>query len=155
MAFIKDGVFADDPWTPLDDAADLGGVEHPIVSLERWQANGNGLARYNGPLGIRLKADQPPTLIADDLARFDLVALEFPKFADGRAFTYARLLRERHRYTGELRATGDVLRDQYQFMLRCGFDAFEVADANSIDGWSQSAAEITVWYQPGTARNIK
>ena len=148
MALLKDGVFARDPWTQLDDAADLGGVEHPIVSLERWQANGNGLARYNGPLGIRLKSDQPPALIADDLARFDLVALEFPKFADGRAFTYARLLRERHGYAGELRAVGDVLRDQYQFMLRCGFDAFEVADANSIDGWRQSAAEITVSYQP-------
>ena len=76
------------------------------------------------------------------------LALQFPKFADGRAFTYARLLRERHGYAGELRAVGDVLRDQYQFMLRCGFDAFEVADANSIDGWRQSAAEITVWYQP-------
>ena len=150
MALIKDGVFADDPWTQLDDAADLGEADHPVISLERWQANGDGLARYNGPLGIRLKSDQPPALIADDLARFDLVALEFPKFADGRAFTYARLLRERHGYTGELRAIGDVLRDQYQFMLRCGFDAFEVADANSIDGWSQSAAEITVWYQPGT-----
>ncbi len=149
MALIKDGVLADDPWTPLDDAADLGETDHPVISLERWQADGAALARYNGPLGIRLKADQPPALIADDLARFDLVALEFPKFADGRAFTYARLLRERHGYTGELRAVGDVLRDQYQFMLRCGFDAFEVADANSIDGWRQSAAEITAWYQPG------
>jgi uncharacterized protein (DUF934 family) len=148
MALIKNGVFADDPWAPLDDAADPGEADHPIISLERWQANGDGLARYNGPLGIRLKADQPPALIAEDLERFDLVALEFPKFADGRAFTYARLLRERHGYTGELRATGDVLRDQYQFMLRCGFDAFEIADPASIDGWRQSATEITVWYQP-------
>ena len=148
MALIKDGVLARDPWTQLDDAADLGEAERPIISLERWLADGDKLARYNGPLGIRLKADQSPALIADDLARFDLVALEFPKFADGRAFTYARLLRERHGYTGELRATGDVLRDQYQFMLRCGFDAFEVADSASIEGWRQSAAEITVWYQP-------
>ena len=148
MALIKDGVLADDPWTPLDDAADLGETDHPVISLERWQANGAALARYNGPLGIRLKADQPPALIAEHLARFDLVALEFPKFADGRAFTYARLLRERHGYKGELRAVGDVLRDQYQFMLRCGFDAFEVADSDSIDGWRESAAEITVWYQP-------
>ena len=93
MALIKDGALADDPWAPLDDAADLGAAERPIISLERWLGNGAALARYNGPLGIRLKSDQSPALIAEDLARFDLVALEFPKFGDGRAFTYARLLR--------------------------------------------------------------
>ena len=56
MALIKDGALADDPWAPLDDAADLGAAERPIISLERWLGNGAALARYNGPLGIRLKS---------------------------------------------------------------------------------------------------
>ena len=73
-----------------------------------------------------MHSDQSPELIADDVQRFALVALEFPKFRDGRAYSYARLLRERYGFKGELRAVGDVLLEQLFFMLRTGFDAFEL-----------------------------
>src|SRR3546814_2142105 len=83
------------------------------------------LRGHNGRLGLRLKSDQSPAGIAEDLGHFQLVALEFPRFGDGRAYSYARLLRERYGFKGELRAVGNVLRDQFLFMLRCGFDALD------------------------------
>ncbi|MHA1154101.1 MAG: DUF934 domain-containing protein, partial [Alphaproteobacteria bacterium] len=80
--------------------------------------------------------------------RFQVIALEFPSFGDGRAYSYARLLRERHGYRGELRAVGNVLRDQALFMRRCGFDAFEVAEGTAVAGWREALGEISVFYQP-------
>ncbi|MFQ5953599.1 MAG: DUF934 domain-containing protein [Kiloniellales bacterium] len=148
MPLIKDGRLADDPWVTLaDDVAPPAGGP-VIVSLERWQADRDRLAGRNEWLGIRLMSDQSPSLIADDLGRFDVVALEFPKFTDGRAYSYARLLRERYGYKGEVRAVGDVLRDQFLFMHRCGFDAFEVADEKIADAWLEAISEFDVWYQP-------
>ena len=83
------------------------------------------------PIGVRLKAGQHLEVIAAHGARLALVALEFPKFTDGRAYSYARLLRERYGYKGELCAVGQVLRDQLLFMHRCGFDAYEIARADA------------------------
>ena len=144
MPLIKDGKLVADPWQGSGD-----GTEAPlIVSLEAWQANEGGVQDRNAPIGIRLASDQAPALIADDVARFDVIALEFPKFNDGRAYSYARLLRERYGYKGELRAVGNVLRDQFLFMHRCGFDAFEVADASAAAVWEEALREISVWYQP-------
>src|SRR3546814_6520329 len=106
------------------------------------------LRGHNGRLGLRLKSDQSPAGIAEDLGHFQLVALEFPRFGDGRAYSYARLLRERYGFKGELRAVGNVLRDQLLFMLRCGFDAFEVANENAVDAWREALAEFDLFYQP-------
>lgn len=147
MPLIKHGRPAADPWIVL-----AGGEPTPdgaaiIVGLARWQAEREALIRRPGPLGLRLKSDQPPGLVAGDLGCFALVALEFPKFTDGRAYSYARLLRERHGFQGEVRAVGNVLRDQFLFMHRCGFDAFEVADRH-LDAWTGALNEITVAYQP-------
>ena len=86
-------------------------------------------------------------MIADDLAFFDLVALEFPIFKDGRAYSTARLLRERYHYKGELRAIGEVLRDQLQFMLRCGFDAFEYAGRTLPEEAITAFGDIDAFYQ--------
>jgi uncharacterized protein (DUF934 family) len=123
-----------------------------IVSLGRWQAERTALDGRNAPLGIRLKSDERAETIAADLDRFDVVALEFPAFKDGRAYSTARLLRERYRYTGELRAVGEVLRDQLQFMLRCGFDAFEYAGKTAADEAVAAFDEIGVVYQTTTDR---
>ena len=73
--------------------------------------------------------------------------LTFPAFTDGRAFSQARLLRQRFGYKGEIRATGNVLRDQYAFMQRCGFDAFEVAEDTDLAGWGRSAQAMSRHYQ--------
>ncbi len=148
MPLLKGGRIVDDPWTAVDDDMALpeGGA---IVSLERWQAEREQLQARNAPLGVRLGSDQPPTLIADDLERFGVVALDFPTFKDGRAFSYARMLRERYKYAGEVRAVGEVLRDQFLYMHRCGFDAFEVASEQAAKDWRAALAEIDVFYQRG------
>lgn len=147
MALIKAGRIVPDLWRQVADDEALPDDGAPaLITLTRWRREGGALMRHNGPLGIVLKADEPPTLIADALERFDLVALEFPRFTDGRAYSYARLLRTRFRFTGEIRAVGDVLRDQIPFMLRCGFDGFEVNDADAAEAW-KGTGEISVCYQ--------
>jgi len=152
MPLIKDDQLIEDPWISVINGDVLPLEQCIIVDLERWQAARQELIARNGRLGIRLKNDQPPALIAEDLAHFDLIALEFPVFKDGRAFSHARLLRERHGFGGELRAVGQVLRDQLVFMRRCGFDSLEVADEKVLDAWRRAKREISVFYQPATDR---
>lgn len=150
MPLLKDGKLIDDPWTNVDDNTRLPDMAPVIVSRERWLEGAKELAGRNTPLGIRLNSDQPPSSIAGDLHHFSVVALDFPKFADGRAYSYARLLREYHGFDGEIRAVGNVLRDQYLFMLRCGFDAFEVEGDARAEEWRSHAEAISVFYQPAT-----
>src|SRR5690606_27769394 len=94
------------------------------------------------------RSDQHPSSIADDIARFAAIALEFPVFRDGRAHSYARLLRERYAFQGELRAVGEVLIDQLHFMLRNGFDAFEIKHSDPLGAFRKAAGQFSVWYQP-------
>ena len=147
MPLIKDSQLVEDPWTALDDETPLPEGAWPIVSLERWQRERESLIALGVPLGLRLRSDQSPRLVADDLGHFAAVALEFPKFTDGRAYSSARLLRERYGFKGELRAVGHVLRDQALFLVRCGFDAFEVAPGTSAEAWARALARISVHYQ--------
>lgn len=148
MALLKDGRLAGDPWTPVGDDQTLDDIAQPVVTLERWQSEADDLRTRNRPLGIRLQSSQSPVAIADDLDRFGVIALEFPKFNDGRSFSHARLLRERYGYVGEVRAIGHVIRDQYAFLARCGFDAVEVTDAQAVRDWDDALGEIEVVYQP-------
>ena len=147
MALIKEGQVAQDTWRTLSDEDSIIGNGPVIISFERWRDAREALKRHNGPLGIRMKSDQPPSLIADDLERFDLIALEFPTLQDGRAFSYARLLRERHGFKGEIRAVGDVLREQAGFMVRCGVDAFEPADGSGPEQWEHVTQRFRHVYQ--------
>jgi uncharacterized protein (DUF934 family) len=95
-----------------------------IVPLGLWLARREDFLAYPSRLGVWLDANEDPEAIAGDLDRFALVAVNFPKFADGRAYSIARLLRERCAYEGEVRAIGEVLHDHLHFMKQCGFDAF-------------------------------
>lgn len=150
MPLIKDGAFADDPWVRVtDDASSVPDDGAIIVGLERWQEGREQLLKRNTPLGVLLKAGQEPKELLADLERLQLVALEFPAFKDGRAYSYARLLRERYGFKGEIRAVGEVLQDQFLFMQRCGIDAFEVSDRASLDDWEQAIGEFSAFYQPG------
>jgi uncharacterized protein (DUF934 family) len=101
-----------------------------IVPLRLWLARRDELVTRaeGGTLGVWLDANEGPEAIAGDLHRLALVAVNFPKFADGRGYSIARLLRERCGYRGELRAIGDVLHDHLHFMKQCGFDAFLLRD---------------------------
>lgn len=152
MPLIKNDTFVDDDWVRVDADADLGTVnaEKVIVPFSVWEENKQALRGRNGQLGIVLSSDQSPELIADDLAQFALIALEFPVFKDGRGYSSARILRDRYDYGGELRAVGEVLRDQWYFMARCGFDAFEVAESVDLKDWTQALAEFSVPYQPAS-----
>jgi len=149
MTLIKDGAQADDSWKVLGDEDPLEGDTPVIVSFERWREDAAGeFSKHNGPLGIWMKSDQPPELIENDLGRFDLIALEFPIQADGRAFSYARLLKERHGYAGEIRAVGRVIQDQLYFMQRCGFDSYQLSDDQDPDKVVRAFKDFSAAYAP-------
>ena len=148
MRIIKQREIVEDDWQHVDDGAPLpeGKV---IVSLSRWNAERETLiGRRNSGLGIQLAAGEHADDIAADLDNFEVVALSFPSFRDGRAYTTARLLRGHYGFKGELRATGDVLRDQIFFMHRVGFDAFEVKEGRSIEDALKAFDDFKVTYQP-------
>ena len=148
MALIKNGELAESSFVDVS-AADAVPPSGPvIVSLDQWKSQRDALLARGTPLGIRLHSDQPPELVAGDLEHFAVVALEFPKFRDGRAYSYARLLRERYGFKGELRAVGEVLLEQLFFMLRVGFDAFDVQGDDPLADYKTALADFSVWYQP-------
>jgi uncharacterized protein (DUF934 family) len=147
MPLITVDGFREDPFAPLGDDAPLpdGAV---LVSLARFQKEREVLIARNAPIGVRLKSDQSPEQLGEDLHRLSLVALEFPKFRDGRAFSWARLLRTRLGFKGEVRAVGDFLFDQIAHQRRVGFDAWEVADDFTPDDLHRALNEIGNVYQP-------
>ena len=148
MGLVKDNSLVDDPYFDASAAETVPLAGPVIVSLAQWQEQREALLARGAPLGVRLHSDQSPELIADDLKHFALVALEFPKFRDGRAYSYARLLRERYGYEGELRAVGDVLLEQVFFMLRTGFDAFDIQGDDPLGAYRTALGDFSVWYQP-------
>lgn len=136
-----------DPWTHADAADALPDGQPATLPLDAWLAARDRLAGRNAALGVRLPNDRPIEEIADDLHRLEAVVLAFPAFKDGRAYSQARVLRERHGFRGEIRATGEVLQDQAIFLVRCGFDAFEVDD-KTARAWHRALQRISVVYQP-------
>ncbi|HEX3700670.1 MAG TPA: DUF934 domain-containing protein [Phenylobacterium sp.] len=139
-------VLANDAFTAVDDEAALppGDV---IISLTRFQADGERLLSEGRSVGVRLTTEETVEALAYDLPRIAVVALAFPKFLDGRHYSNARILRERYGFKRELRAVGDVLREQAGFMLRCGFDAFEPADGSTPEQWERATRRFRHVYQ--------
>jgi uncharacterized protein (DUF934 family) len=145
------GAFHLDGWVKAADG-DATPDAPVILSKAQWLAERERLAGRNVPLGLRLEPGEALDDVAVDLPRFALVALSFPKFADGRAFSTARLLREKHGFTGELRAVGNVLSDQIPYMRRVGFDSFEVTHGPTRRALAEGhIAEVKLHYQPATA----
>ena len=120
MPLLKNGAIVEDGWAALADAGEPAPEGKIIVTLEQWRDGRERLLGHNGRLGLRLKSAQSPAEVVDDLEHFDLVALEFPRFGDGRAYSHARLLRERYGFPGELRAVGNVLRARRRRSLARG-----------------------------------
>lgn len=151
MPLIKDNAFVENTFAHVADEETLpqGAI---VVSLKRFQAEREALLARNTALGVRLTSDQSPETLGGDVHHFALIELEFPKFKDGRAYSWARLLRQRFGFKGELRAVGDVLRDQWLFMSRCGIEAFEVRLGTRIEDFRAAMAEQTVFYQPASDR---
>ena len=139
MALIKNRAVVADHWQTLelaegDDPATLAlPAGQVLFPLAVWLARRTDiLARDTAP-GLLMQGNEDPAPVLDDLSRFAVIAIHFPKFVDGRGYSLATLLRQRHGYTGELRAVGDVLHDQLFFMQRVGFDAFALKDGKSVD----------------------
>jgi uncharacterized protein (DUF934 family) len=146
--------FVEDGWAVLDDEAPAPAQGAILVSLRRWLDERDALSARTAPVGVALEAGADAQAHLADLANRPLVALAFAKFADGRAFSYARLLRDRHGFRGELRATGDVLIDEIPLMLRCGFDSFDVANAPTLEALkSGHLPGSPLHYQPASARD--
>ena len=139
-------VLANDSAISVADDQDIPNGD-VIISLTRFQAEGDKLLSEGRKVGVRVEPADEVEALAYDLPRLSLVAVAFPKFRDGRAFTSATLLRERLAYHGEIRAVGDVLRDQAGFMVRCGFDSFEPADGSTPQHWADAVHRHRHVYQ--------
>jgi len=148
MPLIKNGrVTADRYVSILDDAPLPDGVP-VLVPAARFLADAGEILCRDAPVGVAWPNNRKVAELAPHLDRLALVALVFPNFKDGRAYSQARLLRERYGYRGELRATGQILRDQFLFLVRAGFDALDVAKAGDADAFAAAVARYTVFYQP-------
>jgi phosphoadenosine phosphosulfate reductase len=144
----QDRAFHRDAWTTV--AADAALPETPvIVGKARWLAERTQLRERNQFIGLRLEPGESLDDIQGDIAGFAIIALSFPKYSDGRAFSTATLLREKYGYRGELRAVGNVLNDQIPLMARVGFDSFEVTHAPTRAALvADRLAEVKLYYQP-------
>jgi uncharacterized protein (DUF934 family) len=148
MPLVKDGKVADDIFIHVPDGAELPEGAALLVSAARFLEDPEALLTKTAKLGVIWPNNRDVDDLVPFLDRLAVVALVFPTFRDGRAYSQARLLRERHGYDGELRATGQVLRDQFVFMLRAGFDAFEAKKQSDADAFALTAKRYSVFYQP-------
>ena len=148
MPLVKYGTVAADTFIHVGEDADIPVDGAALVPASRFLDNPEAWVARNGPTGVIWPNNRDLDDLVLWLDRLAVVALVFPSFRDGRAYSQARLLRERHGYKGELRATGQVLRDQFVFMLRAGFDAFEVVKPADAEAFLATAKRYTVFYQP-------
>jgi uncharacterized protein (DUF934 family) len=144
----KNGAFVDDPFFFVPDGKAFPDERGVIVTLARFQGEKENLFAHRALVGVRLASNENPQVLKSDLPRLAAIALEFPKFRDGRAFSWARMLRTRFDYKGEIRAVGDFLPDQLAFMARTGFDAFEVRQDFTLAQFHHAMSEISTPYQP-------
>lgn len=146
MQIIKNGEIVLDRWTLIsDDPIPSAGCI--IVSLSRWVAEKPELLARDGELGIFVTAENTLDIIKDDLKHFQLIALDFAVFTDGRSFSFARLLRNRYGYTGELRAIGQFIRDQLFFLQRVGVDSFSFNEPTNLKAAVLALNDFSVHYQ--------
>ncbi|WP_339512099.1 DUF934 domain-containing protein [Pseudomonas sp. RL_15y_Pfl2_60] len=147
---IKNGQIIDETWHLLPKDATLEGLSNCddlIVPLELWSEHAHALKARDGGLGVWLEAGEEIEEIADQLDNFQVIALNFPAFTDGRHSSTAYMLRTRYGYKGEVRAIGDVLRDQLFALQRCGFDAFALREDKDPQDALKAFTEYSEVYQ--------
>jgi len=147
MRVIKNREVIDDGWRLLESDAAPPATGDVIVSLEQWNRHHAELSSRQGRTGVMLRSSELPEDVAV-LDQVPLIAIDFPKWADGRGYSHARTLRERLGYAGELRAVGDVLRDQLFYMARCGIDSFALKPGKDIHAAVTAFDDFSVTYQP-------
>jgi uncharacterized protein (DUF934 family) len=148
MPLIKDGKLVEDHFVRVLDDGPVADAAPVLIPAERFLADAAEYAAIGVPVGVLWPNNKRVSELAPHLDRLALIALHFPAFKDGRAYSQARILRERYRYRGELRATGDILQDQFLFLLRAGFNAFEVKKAADAEAFAAAASRYSVFYQP-------
>jgi uncharacterized protein (DUF934 family) len=154
MALWRDGAFAEDTYALVADDAAIPPGGDVLISLPRWLREKETLGARNAAVGVEIAAGKDTLEQLAEVVNRPLVALRFDKFSDGRAFSYAILLRERQGFTGELRARGDVLLDEIPLMLRCGFTSFEVVNAPTLRALSEGRLpRLTQAYQPSFSKS--
>jgi uncharacterized protein (DUF934 family) len=148
MPLVNGGKIVEDSFVKLavDTPVPAGG--DILVPAERFLLDAEAFLARAGKVGVIWPNNRDIAELVPYLGKIAAVALVFPTFRDGRAYSQARRLRERYNYRGELRATGQVLRDQFVFMLRAGFDAFEVKKQADAEAFMQTAKRYSVFYQP-------
>jgi uncharacterized protein (DUF934 family) len=148
MPLVKKGAIVADSFTHAVDDSEIPVEGAALIPAVRFLADPEALVARNSPTGVIWPNNRDLDELVPYLDRLAVVALVFPTFRDGRAYSQARLLRERYGYKGELRATGQVLRDQFVLMLRAGFDAFEVKKDADAEAFAATVKRYTVFYQP-------
>jgi uncharacterized protein (DUF934 family) len=149
MPLVEHGRIVDDRYVRILDDAPIPDRVPVIVPANRLLADADELTRRDGSLGVLWPNDRRVAELEPWLGHLALIALVFPKFRDGRAYSQARLLRETYGFRGTLRATGDVLRDQFHFLVRAGFDSFEVKKPADAQVFAEVLGRYSVYYQPG------
>ena len=149
MPLVEGGQIIEDGYVRVVDDAPIPDGVPVIVPAKRFLADAADLVHRDAPLGIAWPNDRRVAELEPWLRQLALIALHFPKFRDGRAYSQARLLREQYGFRGTLRATGDVLRDQFHFLVRAGFDSFEVKKPTDARVFAEVLARYSVYYQPG------
>ena len=153
---IKDRAIVDDRWTLLRNVEALASIptEAPvIVPLAVWRQRRDALSA-RGNVGVWLAPTDDPALLANDVGLLPLIAVDFPQFTDGRGYSIGRLLRERYGYRGELRAIGDILRDQLYYLHACGFSAFAVHADRDLTDALKGLDDFSDNYQSTVARPV-
>ena len=144
---LKNTEVVSDNWILLDETAESLPTGNVLLSYEQWQNFADQLSNHSGSLGIWLEGHAEIEQIIEPLLDLPLIAINFPKFADGRGFSSARLIRERYNYSGELRAIGGFIRDQLYLLKRCGFNAFQFSDENELSDAAESLKDFSENYQ--------
>ena len=150
----NNSVVVEDRYTYVLDDAPIPDRVPVIVSAKRFLAEAAALTGRDGSLGVLWPNDRRVAELEPWLGHLALIALVFPKFRDGRAYSQARQLREQFGFRGTLRATGDVLRDQFRFLVRAGFDSFEVKKPADARVFAEVVARYSVVYQPGADGSV-
>jgi uncharacterized protein (DUF934 family) len=149
---IKDGAIVADTYQLVTEVGTLP-AQDIVVSLCVWQQQREAILAHPHKKAVLLKPDQHPEVLVDDVKQFDMIALDFPAFADGRGYSYAALLRQRFGFTGELRATGDVFKDNMFYLKRCGFNSFAVRADKDIHVALKGLNDFSETYQASVDEN--
>lgn len=149
MRVIKDKAILEDGWKLVRELNDSDEIPegNVILPFAFWKANRDAILNDKSEYAVWIDGSVETEELVEDLKHFSIIGLDFPAFKDGRSYTHARLLRDRYAYQGDLRAIGDVLRDQLFFMQRCGINSYEIREDKDIEEALKGLEDFSVRYQ--------